>query len=176
MVREWLKESRMIAEDDARHAGLTGAAFDSYVAEHRFDLATALAWAEVRNGQESGDMTDTLAALLGEVLPYHKQVADRHGLDLVMYEGGTHAVGIGPMADDEELTEFLIHFNYSEEMGALYSELIAGWYALGGTLFNAYADVYAPSKWGSWGALRHLTDHNPRWDALRGVSGPEQPE
>jgi hypothetical protein len=32
--------------------------------------------------------------------------------------------------------------------------------------FNAFVDVAAPSRWGSWGALRHLTDDNPRWQVL----------
>jgi Ca2+-binding RTX toxin-like protein len=27
--------------------------------------------------------------------------------------------------------------------------------------------VGSPSKWGSWGALRHLDDANPRWDVLQ---------
>lgn len=51
-------------------------------------------------------------------------------------------------------------------MGALYTTLLEGWKAVGGQLFNAYSDVYAPTKWGSWGALRYLDDDNPRWDAL----------
>ena len=42
-----------------------------------------------------------------------------------------------------------------------------GWRAAGGTLFNAFVDVAAPSRWGSWGALRHLDDDTPRWQALR---------
>ena len=83
-----------------------------------------------------------------------------------MYEGGTHIVGIGAQVDDERLTEFFQHFNYSNEMGELYRSLIDSWYTGGGRLFNAYADVYIPTKWGSWGALRHLEDRNPRWDAL----------
>jgi hypothetical protein len=31
----------------------------------------------------------------------------------------------------------------------------------------AYSDVAYPSRYGSWGALRHLDDSNPRWEALR---------
>lgn len=86
-----------------------------------------------------------------------------------MYEGGSHVVGIGPMVEDAALTSFFTHFNYTPEMGALYQELLAGWQALGGSLFTAYSDVGAPGKWGSWGALRTLSDQNPRWDALEAV-------
>jgi len=68
--------------------------------------------------------------------------------------------------DDTRLTDFFQHFNYTPQMGALYTALLEGWAEAGGTLFNAYADIYVPTKWGSWGALRHLDDDNPRWDAL----------
>ncbi|WP_226780963.1 SGNH/GDSL hydrolase family protein [Oceaniglobus trochenteri] len=128
--------------------------------------ATALAAKELRDGSVTGDATDTLSDLLNRVLPHHKAVADRYGLRLVMYEGGTHLTGIGPMADDAALSDFFIRFNYSPEMGALYRDLIAGWYALGGEMFNVFNDVYAPTKWGSWGARRHLGDDNPRWQAI----------
>jgi len=104
--------------------------------------------------------------LRSRIWPYHAQVAQEAGLELIMYEGGTHVVGIGAQVDDERLTDFFHHFNYSPEMGQLYTDLLQGWADAGGRLFNAYADVYVPTKWGSWGALRHLDDSNPRWDAM----------
>ncbi|WP_164659678.1 hypothetical protein [Tropicibacter sp. Alg240-R139] len=166
MVQGWLAESRAQARQQGSEKGLTGEALQEYVIKHRFDAASAQAWAELRDGLVSGQTEDTLAHNLTERLPYHAQVAETYGLELIMYEGGTHVVGIGPMVDDEELTAFFTHFNYSPEMGALYTELIRGWHALGGKLFNAYADVYRPNKWGSWGHLRHLSDTNPRWQAV----------
>lgn len=108
----------------------------------------------------------SLGALRREIWPYHAGVAERHGLDLVMYEGGTHVVGHGPRTDDETLTAFYTEFNYDPRMAALYETLLADWRAVGGTLFNAFVDVARPSRWGSWGALRHLDDANPRWDVL----------
>jgi hypothetical protein len=122
---------------------------------------------ELRDGSLSGDAEDSLAALTGRLWPYQAAVARAHGLDLVMYEGGTHVVASGPAADDAALTDFLITLNYSQGMGGLYADLLGGWRAVGGTLFNAFVDVAGPSKWGSWGALRHLDDTTPRWDALR---------
>ena len=166
MVRTWLEDSENRASEAAAAEGLTGQAASDYIAAHRFDHATALAGRELTDGAVSGDPADTLADLLGRVLPYHAAIARAYDLDLIMYEGGTHLTGIGPMAEDENLTAFMHHFNYSAEMGQLYSTLLQGWQALGGQLFNAYSDVYSPSKWGSWGALRHLDDANPRWDAL----------
>ena len=63
----------------------------------------------------------------------------------------------------EALTGFFTALNYSDGMGALYGDLLAGWARVSDQPFNAFVDVYRPNKWGSWGALRHLGDDNPRW-------------
>lgn len=104
--------------------------------------------------------------LTQDLFPYHGKVAQKYGFDLIMYEGGTHVVGHGEYINDDTLTAFFHRLNYSQEMAALYSEVLTGWTAAGGTLFNAFVDVSNPSKWGSWGAKRHLWDENPRWDTL----------
>ena len=164
-VLDWISQSEAQARQDASAQGLSGAAANAYVAEHRFDLAEALAVRELRDGSVTGDAEDSLQGLF-ELFRYHKGVADAHGLDLVMYEGGTHVVGIGQWVDNDRLTEFFTHLNYSEGMGQLYTELLEGWEAAGGTLFNAFVDVSEPSKWGSWGAMRHLEDSTARHDAV----------
>ncbi|RKF16927.1 hypothetical protein D6850_05195 [Roseovarius spongiae] len=148
MVHEWLREGRAGGEAEA------------------FAFATQRAAAELRDGAISGDPEGSVADLIGRILPYHAEVAKRHGLDLIMYEGGSHVVGTGPRLDDDELTAFFIHLNYSPQMGALYNKLLDGWSGLTGGVFNHYADMQAPGKWGSWGALRWPGDDNPRWQAL----------
>ncbi|MCF6432115.1 hypothetical protein [Leisingera sp. MMG026] len=168
-VRAWIADSREQARAVAAERGLSGPAASTFAKEHQYDAASAQAGAELRDGLISGDGTDTLTDLLGRVLPYHAQVAQKHGLELIMYEGGSHVVGIGPLVEDETLTGFFTHFNYTPEMGRLYQELLTGWSTLGGGLFTAYADVGVPGKWGSWGALRVLSDENPRWNALEAV-------
>lgn len=154
-VLGWIDTSAAIARAKAVE---TGTDPETYLAAHRHDLAFDLAAEALRQG--------SLGDLLRDTLPYHARVAARHDLRLVMYEGGTHVVGQGAAVENDALTEFFIGFNYSPQMGALYDELLSGWTAAGGTLFNAFVDVAAPSKWGSWGALRHLDDATPRWDAL----------
>jgi hypothetical protein len=165
-VRGWIAGSRATAAAEADARGLNGRAHAAFVETHGFDRAVAQAAAELRDGSVTGDPGDSLGELLGRTLPYQAEVARAHGLDLIMYEGGTHVVGIGPAVDDPDLTAFFTRLNYAPEMGALYAELLDGWRRLGGTLFNAFVDVYPPGKWGSWGALRHLDDGNPRWEAL----------
>ncbi|MFN3825284.1 MAG: hypothetical protein ACK4RN_14990 [Pseudorhodobacter sp.] len=165
-LRRWIADSQRMAETQADAAGLTGSARDAFIADQRFDLATNRAGTELENGFVTGDPQDTLAHLLTDVLPHHARVARARGLDLVMYEGGTHVVGIGAQLDDPVLTEFYHHLNYSPEMGELYARLQDGWAALTDAPFTAFNDVEKPSKWGSWGGLRHLGDDNPRWRAL----------
>ena len=165
-VKGWLAESLAAAEKEAAAQGLTGAALDGYLAAHRYDLALDRAVAELRNGAATGAGEDTLEQLLTDTLPWQAAVAARHGLKLAMYEGGTHVVGYGPAVEDAELEAFFAVLNYSEGMGGLYADLLAGWARVSDQPFNAFVDVYRPNKWGSWGALRHLGDDNPRWRVL----------
>ena len=164
-VLGWIAESEAQARQEASAQGLTGSAADAYFAENRFDLAVDIAVRELRDGSVTGSAEDSLQGLF-EMFRYHKSVADAHGLDLVMYEGGTHVVGVGQWVNNQTLTDFFIHLNYSDGMGQLYTELLAGWEAAGGTLFNAFVDVSEPSQWGSWGSLRHLQDSTARHDAV----------
>ncbi|MBB3992946.1 hypothetical protein GGR95_000565 [Sulfitobacter undariae] len=165
-VTAWLDESLKRATETATAQGLTGAALAEAINATQYDYATTLAAQELTDGSVSGQNVDTVSDLQTRVWPYHAQVANKAGLEMIMYEGGSHIVGIGAQVDDARLTDFFQYFNYTPEMGRLYTALLEGWKAAGGKLFNAYADVYVPTKWGSWGALRHLDDSNPRWDAL----------
>ncbi len=160
-VRRWLTESREAAEAQAAAQGLSAAELEAYVATHRFDLAVTRAVEVLETGGE-GSLSD----LAGRVFPYHAGVARDYGLDLIMYEGGTHVVGLGSSVEDDEITAFFTYLNYTPEMGALYTRLVTDYRAAGGQLFNHYSDVLVPGKWGSWGAMRYLGDDNPRWRAL----------
>ncbi len=166
LVTGWLDESLARANDVVTAQGLTVTSRQAEIDATKYEYAVAVAAQELTDGSVSGQNSDTISDLRDRVWPYHAKVAKQAGLDMIMYEGGTHIVGIGTQVDDERLTDFFQHFNYSPQMGALYSALMDGWTAAGGHMFNAYADIYVPTKWGSWGALRHLDDSNPRWDAL----------
>ena len=165
-VKDWLLQSQTAAADAARAAGLTGADATAYIRQHQYDLASALAAKELRDGSVTGDASDSLNRVLSEIIPYHATIAADRGLQVMMYEGGSHVVGYGKQIDDESVAAFFTHLNYTPEMGVLYAELLAGWQLQSDAPFNAFVDVYTPGKWGSWGALRHLGDDNPRWQAL----------
>lgn len=149
------KTSLSKAETDGRAKGLSRVALREYVNEHRFDGMHQMAAEIVKTG--------SLRELTEDTWPYHAQVASRHGLEFIMYEGGTHATPTFDSVEDEQLVDFLITFNYSPEMADIYREALSAWGGLTDSPFNVFVDVAGPSKWGSWGALRHLSDDNPRW-------------
>ncbi|WP_300585181.1 hypothetical protein [Marivita sp.] len=160
-LEDALENAAAQAEADGKARGLARVALREYISQNRFNGMDDLAAERVRNGSLK-EMTDTL-------WPYHAGVAARYGLQLVMYEGGTHAAVQWEAVDNERLVDFLIAFNYSEQMADLYRDALDAWASLTDSPFNAFVDVAAPSKWGSWGALRHLNDDNPRWRVLRSM-------
>ncbi|GAA4221605.1 hypothetical protein GGQ68_000116 [Sagittula marina] len=163
----WLDQSEALAIEAGEAEGLRRVALREFVKDARFDGAIA----PVAKALEEG----SLSQLINEVFPYQADAARRYDLRLVMYEGGTHVTAHGPQVNDERMTAFFEEFNYTPEMAKLYEMLLGGWANAGGTLFNAFVDVAPASQWGSWGALRHLEDSNPRWDMLMAynASGPQ---
>ena len=145
--------------------GLSGAQLTNYVQAHKYDQAISLAIRELRDGSVTGNPDGTIASLV-KTFEYHKVIADKYDMDLVMYEGGTHVVGVGQWAGNQTLANFFMALNQSDAMGGLYLELMKGWKDAGGTLFNAFVDVAKHGTYGSWGALQHLDDQSERWDAI----------
>ncbi|MBN8292187.1 hypothetical protein JI664_09455 [Rhodobacter sp. NTK016B] len=172
LIRDWLRESRAEAEAAARAQGLSGGAFDDYVAAHRFDRAIDLAAQELTDGSVSGDAEHSVRDLIDRTLTHHAQVAEEYGMALVMYEGGTHVVVSPSEHSNEDLVEFFEALNYSEAMGVVYGVLLEGWQRLTPSPFVAYMDIGQPSIWGSWGHLRHLDDDTSRWRALMEATAP----
>lgn len=170
MLDDWLARSLAQAREQA-HA-LPEDERDDHIAAHRFDLALDLAGRELLDGAVSGDPINSVRHLLDHTLSYHADVAREHGLAMVMYEGGTHVVVPPTRHDEAELVAFIIALNHSNQMADLYRALIEGWGALTPAPFNAFVDIGLPAVWGSWGALRHIDDDNPRWDALMEVTAP----
>ncbi|MFN4098614.1 MAG: hypothetical protein ACK4GT_02440, partial [Pararhodobacter sp.] len=170
MVHGWLRDSRTAAEEAGAAQGLTGTALAEHVSAHRFDHAIELAARELIDGSVSGSAEHTVRDLLDRTLAHHAGVAQEYGLALVMYEGGTHVVTNPADHQDTELVAFFEALNYSDPMGAVYDELLAGWQALTPAPFVAFMDIGKPSIWGSWGHLRHLDDDTARWRALMSAS------
>lgn len=162
-----IAESTQAAEADARERGLTGEALAAHVEAHRFDMATEWATDALLDSRQYGDEFDGLDRSTDTFFPYQAEVAENYGLDLIVYEGGTHIVGVGAQVGDDTLTEFFTHFNYTPEIATLYRRLFEKWAEVSDGPFALFNDVATPVKWGSWGHLRHLGDTgNPRWQVV----------
>lgn len=89
-------------------------------------------------------------------------LAQKHGLKLVAYEGGTHLTsGQMPAEKEPQITALYTGVNRHPRMRELYREYLATWQAAGGGLFNQFSSISAYSKWGSWGMLEYQ-DQDPK--------------
>lgn len=95
------------------------------------------------------------------------QLAQRKGLSLIMYEGGTHTVGHGGVENNVNLTNYFNALNRRPEMYNIYQKLLTNWKNSGGTLFMQFVDASRYDKWGSWGALEHIDQTgSPKYNSL----------
>lgn len=105
--------------------------------------------------------------MLEERLAEQRRWCARHGLLLVGYEGGQHAVGVGEVALREVALERLFtRANRDERMGLIYRRLFDRWEAAEGDLLCHFSGVGPPSRWGHWGLLEHHDDDpatRPKW-------------
>ncbi|MFN7002637.1 MAG: hypothetical protein ACK4NW_04285 [Roseinatronobacter sp.] len=167
-TRAWLEQARSEARAKGQAQGLTGSALEEFTRDESYRLLEPKLTEDLLDGRHSGVTRGTVTRMIEHYLPYHLGIAERWGLELVAYEGGTHLLGLGEVMHDPDLTDLFVWFNYTEGMGQLYTAFLEGWHASGGGLFVHYSDIRRASRWGSFGALRHVTDENPRWTALVG--------
>lgn len=94
-------------------------------------------------------------------------LARRHGMRPIAYEGGQHvhhsfAVRDLSKDDVDTLTGFMTDFVRSTHMADLYRASWASWTRVGQGPFMQFTDMSTPSKWGSWGLRRVLNEDVPR--------------
>lgn len=157
-MQAWLDASEALARTAGEEQGLKRVALREFMRPMLYEAAFAPVAQALKDGP--------LREIVEQVFPYHAQAAQAAGLDLIMYEGGTHVTGHGDAVNDDRLTGFFIEFSYTPEMAEMYEILLNGYRAAGGKLFNAFVDISPASKWGSWGAKRYIGDTNLRWDEL----------
>lgn len=87
-----------------------------------------------------------------------KEVADKHGLTLLAYEGGQHMVGVGGGENNQDMTRLFQAANAHPRLGRIYREYYDAWTAAGGDLFCYFSSVGRWSKWGSWGIMQYYDD------------------
>jgi hypothetical protein len=122
--------------------------------------------------EPDGGLTSLFAAIDGLMpktrawIAASREVAERHHLPLVAYEGGQHLTtnrGGG--------TEALFRAaNRDKRMGAALARLVNDWKAEGGGLFVAFDHVEPSVRGGSWGMKEHQRDDAaPKWQAIKAL-------
>jgi hypothetical protein len=104
-----------------------------------------------------------------ELLPSWQKgraLADKYGLDFMVYEGGALLLNQVENADPV-LTDFAIRFSQSVEMKQVYEAELAAWATVGTGPFAWYSDTGRPGPWGDYGMWKG-PDYvgEPRADAV----------
>lgn len=99
-----------------------------------------------------------------------RELADQYGLDLIMYEGGTHIQHYDgtDMTPEEAATllDFMSDFAGSEYMAELYQVLLENWMEIGDGPLMQFGTVGEHSIYGVFSFLENLQDSNARADWL----------
>ena len=88
-----------------------------------------------------------------ELLPNWQKgraLADKYGLDFMVYEGGGLLLNQVPNPDTT-LTDFAIRFTQSAQMKQVYEAELAAWATVGTGGFAWYSDTGRPGPWGDYG-------------------------
>ncbi len=106
---------------------------------------------------------------LAKNMTYWRSAAKKYQLALVAYEGGQHITANGHLLQNNSaVTQFHQTINEDPKMTAIYTHHLTKWQQLGGELNVLFVDIGAPSKWGSWGALKRVDQvSSPKWDAIQ---------
>ena len=127
--------------------------------------------AGVENGDGKpalGAKSDSLAATLATFGVFRKYARER-GLELYVYEGGTH---LG--SDDPVIQDFFFQMTEQEKMRTFYGALFAGYREAGGTIFNCWGWIAPRDPWANvqsvvdrsrtkYRAIVDFVEKNPCW-------------
>ena len=134
------------------------------------EVATVKAWM----AQPDGGYTSAINALTASIQTYNTPLyqsaaaqAKAYGLKLVTYESGFGAQTPQSEINDPAYTTFLENLQNDPRIYNIEQQNYAAFTAAGGTLYNNFDAIAAPSKFGSWGALTSVTEStSPRYQAL----------
>jgi hypothetical protein len=94
-----------------------------------------------------------------------KRLADSRGLDLYVYESGTHF----PYYEDESVRRFLVDVTADERMYSLYQRNFWSFEAAGGSVFNVGGGVAPNETWSNASSLVSLG--HPKYRAIAEFAG-----
>jgi hypothetical protein len=123
-------------------------------------------------GEPDGGLGSLFAAIDGLMpktrawIAASREVADKHRLPLVAYEGGQHlTTNLGGRVE-----ALFRAANRDPRMGAAITRLVNDWKAEGGQLFVAFDYVEPSARGGSWGMKENQRDDAaPKWQAIKAL-------
>jgi len=142
------------------------------------DRAKVLSWArsgdaglnaafdELKNGGALS-ATGSLASLR-PLYQYQASIAQKYGLNLVAYEGGSDIGAFNYSASEQpEIMAFIAKLQSDPRMGDLYTQMLSDFAAAGGKTAIPLADAAADGVGGTWGTLKSIYDAStPSYAAL----------
>lgn len=108
----------------------------------------------------------------------HAEIAKRHNVELIAYEGGQHLVGIDRFREDAAVNDLFDKLNRHPEMGRLYTRHLQDWRSAGGRLFVHYNLCGAYSRYGRFGLLEYLdqpASEAPKYQAIASLLNGAEP-
>ena len=109
-----------------------------------------------------------------EWIDQHAEIAKKHRLELVAYEGGQHLSTLGEAQNNNKLVELMASANRDPRMGELYKRYFEHWHNAGGSLFCHWNATSQYGRYGYWGLLEWRdqdTETSPKYQALKKWSG-----
>lgn len=101
-----------------------------------------------------------------KMIKEHKVIADKYGLQLVAYEGGSDLTQFPPPPVENEVTQLLLDLARDPRMEPLYTKYYDVWRNNGGTLFMHFSSVGRYNRWGSCPLKEYQGQKNaPKYEA-----------
>jgi hypothetical protein len=167
VANDWTSEVALSWEGAGEHADVLAIA--PYFGGSLGDRDNAPVVAKWTLDQLFEALTKEVDGLNRGFIDRHAEVAKRHDVRLVAYEGGQHLVGYSGTPSDEILHGFFATANRDPRMGELYRRHIDHWREAGGSTYAFYNSMGEYSQWGCWGLLENEDDSHdaPKWRAVR---------
>ena len=157
----WVSEQQLDFRDTAAHTDVLAVA--PYFGIRRPQLAAAASYSLDRLFTELRDRT--LPEVRG-MMERNVEIARRHGVGLVAYEGGQNLVAMGP--DRARLAPLFLAANRDPRMADLYDRYLRDWNEVVGTTFVHLANCFAHGGQGGsgyFGSLEYIDQ--PRGEAYK---------
>lgn len=122
------------------------------------------AFEQLEHGSQISGCRDSLDDAI-EAYGFFKRLADERGLDVYVYESGTHF----SYYEDEAVRQFLVDMTNDERMYRAYRRNFEGFRAAGGSIFNVWGWIEPNDAWANSASL--FDTAHPKYRAILDFAG-----